>query len=321
LLAAAVMRVLVLHDTPSDFDDWLIKECPDHEFCWAQRAEEVQSALDEFQPEAVFSIKHSEFPGPAHRPALHHPSTRWFHVGGSGYEHLGKWDPQRVLVTNSAGVLAPFHAERAMGALLALSTGLLRAHRAQRERRWEPERFATLEGRTLVIVGLGSTGQELAKRAVGFGMKVVGVRRDVSATLPYVHELRSPNKLDELWPRADVLSLNVPLNSTTRHLVDREVLSALPGHCLLLNGARGDVVDEVALIESLEAGQIGGAWLDVFQREPLPPDSPLWSMDNVAITPHSADQVEDFPWRFARLFADNLRRFVRGEDLRNVLSC
>jgi phosphoglycerate dehydrogenase-like enzyme len=314
------MRVLVLHDTPSDFDHWLVGRCPDHQFRWARSPDEVRSALDEFQPEVIFSIKHSEFPGPAHLPALHHPSTRWFHVGGSGYEHLGRWDPEQVVVTNSAGVLAPFHAERAVAGLLALSTGLLRARQAQKQRRWEPERFPTLEGRTLLIVGLGHTGQELAKRMVAFGMNVVGVRRSVKAAVPCVHEIYPPEKLPELWARADVLSLNVPLGSETRHLIDSSALAALPSHCLLLNGSRGGVVDEDALIECLEKGGIGGAWLDVFQSEPLPAESPLWSMGNVVITPHCADQVEDFPWRFARAFADNLDRFVSGEEMRNLAS-
>ena len=244
MLATTDMRVLVLHDTPADFSHWLERECSEHQFCWAQRPDKVQSALEDFRPEVVFSIKHSEFPGAAHRPALHFPSTRWFHVGGSGYEHLGRWDPQKVAVTNSAGVLAPFHAERAMAGLLALSTGLLRARTAQQECRWSPERFATLEGKTLLIVGLGHTGRELARRAASFGMTVVGVKRDRSVPVGFVDELRSPDELSHLWSRADVLSLNLPLNPKTRHLIDRSVLAALPTHCIVLNGARGDVVEQ-----------------------------------------------------------------------------
>lgn len=311
------MRILVLHDTPADFEDWLVEECPEHLFYWARQPDEVGPALKKFEPEAVLSIKHSAFPGEAHKPALDYPSVRWFHVGGSGYEHLGRWEPGRVIVTNSAGVLAPFHAERAMAGLLALSTGVLRARRAQREKRWEPERFPTLQGKTLLIVGAGGTGSELALRARGFGLRIVGVRRDVSQPSPPTDELHPPESLPELWPRADILSLNIPLTPETRHLVDQSVLSLLPSHCILLNGARGAVVDEQALVAALIQEQIAGAWLDVFEQEPLPPESPLWSMDNVLITPHSADQVQDFPLRFARHFVENLRRFAQGEELKS----
>ena len=292
---------------------------PQHELGWARSPGEVTQHLESFQPEVVFSIKHSEFPGPAHLPALHYPTVKWFQVGGSGYEHLGTWDRAKVTVTNSAGVLAPFHAERAMAGLLALSTGLLRARRLQQKAEWSPDRFSSLQGKTLLVVGLGQTGRELARRAASFGMKIIGVKRSPE-NCPGVDEVHPVEMLARLWERADVVSLNVPHNSETHHLVNDEVLRKLKPHALFLNGSRGSVVDEQALVETLREKAIAGAWLDVFEQEPLPSDSPLWRMDQVIVTPHSADQVTDFPLRFAQFFAENLERYAQGEELLNVVS-
>ena len=313
------MRVLVLHDTPGDFDHWLRERLPQHEFGWARNPEEVTPLLGRLKPEVVFSIKHSEFPGPAHLPALHYPSVKWFQVGGSGYEHLGEWDRAKITVTNSAGVLAPFHAERAMAGLLALSTGLLRSRRRQAKAEWSPDRFSSLQGKTLLIVGLGQTGRALARRAASFGMKITGVKRRPE-DCPAVDEVYPVERLDRLWGRADVVSLNVPHTAETHHLVNEGVLRKLRPHALLLNGSRGSVVEERALIEALRGEAVAGAWLDVFEQEPLPSESPLWHMDNVIVTPHSADQVCDFPLRFAQFFAENLERYAQGDELLNVVS-
>ena len=117
-------RILVLHDTPSDLTDLFAERCADANVRFATRPSEVGPALDEHAPDAVLSIKHSGFPGDAHRPAVMHPTVRWFHVGGSGFEHLGRWDPTRGTVTHSAGVLAPFLAEMTMAAMLSLRTRL-----------------------------------------------------------------------------------------------------------------------------------------------------------------------------------------------------
>ena len=313
------MRILVLHDTPGDFDERLRERFPQHQFGWAQNPGEVTEVLEQLKPEVVFSIKHSEFPGPAHRPALDYPTVRWFQVGGSGYEHLGEWDRAKVTVTNSAGILAPFHAERAMAGLLALSTGLLRARRQQQKAEWSPDRFSSLQGKTLLVVGLGQTGREVARRAGSFGMKIIGVKRSPEHC-PGVDEVHPVEMLDRLWERADVVSLNVPHNSETHHLVNEEVLRKLKPQALFLNGSRGSVVDEQALIEALRKGAVAGAWLDVFEQEPLPSGSPLWRMEQVVITPHSADQVDDFPLRFAQFFAENLERYAQGDQLLNVVS-
>lgn len=311
-------RILVLHDEPQDFREWLEGELDFCNLWWATNPEEVAEKIEQASPEVVFSIKHSQFPGPSHLPALNCPTVKWFHVGGSGTEHLGVWNRDRVQVTNSAGVLAPFHGERAMAALLYLTTGLKELSCCQLESQWRPTRFTTLVGKTLLVVGLGATGKELAKRARAFGMKVIGVRRS-GCPDPTADQTFPLEMLPQLWPQADVLSLNVPHTTDTERLLDRAVLDTLKPGCILLNGSRGKVVDQEALIECLDENHLGGVWLDVTDPEPLPPDSPLWCHPKVVITPHCADQVEDFPLRFAKFFCTNLRLYQSGEPLQNLL--
>lgn len=312
------MRILVLHSHPEDLRAQLQRDAAEHELTWATCSQDVPAALEACNPEAVFSIKDSQFPGPAHRMALEWPSVRWFHVGGSGTDHLGLWDPSRVMVTNSLGVLAPFHAERALGGLLALSTGLLTQCQAQREANWRPTRFSTLRGQTALIVGVGRTGTALASLLKALGMRVLGVRRR-NERHPDVDEMFEFSQLADLWPRAGVVSLNVRAGVATHHLMNREAFAALPKGALLLNGARGSVVDTDALVAALESGRLGGAWLDVFEQEPLPKTSPLWGLPNVIVSPHCADQVADFPQRFLPLFQDNLGRYQGGQPLINTV--
>jgi phosphoglycerate dehydrogenase-like enzyme len=176
-----------------------------------------------------------------------------------------------------------------------------------------------MAGRTLLVVGVGHTGGALASRARALGMRVVGVRAS-GAPHPEVEAMHGPAALPGLWGQADVVSLNLRLTPATAGLVDAQAFEAMRPGTLLLNGARGGVVDQPALIAALEAGHIGGAWLDVTDPEPLPVDSPLWAMDNVILTPHAADQVADFPQRFAQRFLDNLARYRAGEPLVGVVA-
>lgn len=306
-------RLLVLHDHPQEVVEVVARAFPALPMATATRPEEVVPALAAHQPTIVFSIKHGGFPGAAHRPAARHPSVRWMHVGGSGIEHLAPW-PARVQVTNSAGVLAPFLAETAMAALLSLTTGLHRYARKQRQREWSPHRFRPLAGRTLLIVGLGATGGALAERAAALGMRVVGIRASGEAH-PAAEAVYPPSALARLLPLADVVSLHVRHTRETHHLMDRSALARMRPGALLLNSARGGVVDQDALLGALLGGHLGGAWLDVFETEPLPPDSPLWGLPNVIITPHAADQVADFPARFAERLCALLPRYLAGEAL------
>jgi len=307
-------RILVLHDTPDELTELLRQRCGDAAIRYATKPTEVLPALHEFSPTAVLSIKHSSFPGAAHRPAAHHPSVRWLHVGGSGYEHLRRWDPARLTVTHSAGVLAPFLAETTLAAMLSLAVELPRFADQQRQRLWTPRRFKALSGRTLLVIGVGRVGGEVATRAKALGMNIIGIRSS-SARHPAVQQMHGPDDLSVLLPRADVVSVHARLDASTRGMLGAEQFAQMKPGALLLNSSRGAVLHEGALIEALTSGQVGGAWLDVFAVEPLPRTSPLWSMANVLITPHCADQVVDFPRRFAERFCDLRDASLAGERL------
>jgi phosphoglycerate dehydrogenase-like enzyme len=306
-------RLLVLHDRPQEVVEVVARQFPALSMAIATRPEEVVPALAAHQPTIVLSIKHAGFPGAAHRPAVRHRSVQWFHVGGSGVEHLAPWS-ERVQVTNCAGVLAPFLAETATAALLSLTTGLHRYARKQRQREWSPHRFRPLAGRTLLVVGLGATGGAFAERAKALGMRVVGIRAS-GEPHPAAEAVYPPSALRRLLPLADVVSLHIRHTRETHHLMSKGAIEKMKPGALLLNSSRGGIVDQRALLGALLGGHLGGAWLDVFETEPLPMENPLWGLPNVIVTPHAADQVADFPARFAERFCALLPRYLAGEPL------
>ena len=311
--------VLVAHSDPDDFRDLLAERFPDVEFAYATTAQGLADALAQHDPEVAFSIKHSGFPASGHVPIPAHPSVRWIQIGGSGFDHLLPWDTERVTVTNGAGVLAPYLAESVTGAMLALGCGFLRYGEQQRARRWRPVAFTPLRDRTLLVVGFGRIGECVARNAKALGMRVLAIR-GTPAPHPAADEMHGPDALHELLSRADFVSLHVRLNPVTRGLLSRDAFAAMKTGAYLVNTARGPVVDEAALIDALRSGRLAGAYLDVFETEPLPAESRLWDMPNVLITPHSADNIHGWPRRFAALFADNLERWRSGEPLLNVVA-
>ena len=175
-----------------------------------------------------------------------------------------------------------------------------------------------LAGRTVLVVGLGAIGLEVARIAGALGMRVLGVKR-TPADVPGVDEVGDPGRIAELAARADDLVVTLPLTDATRGLVDAATLRALRPGGVVANVGRGAVIDEAALVDALRDGHLAGACLDVFTEEPLPQDSPLWELDNVIIAPHDAARTDHEDADAADVFADNLRRRVAGEPLRNVV--
>jgi phosphoglycerate dehydrogenase-like enzyme len=208
---------------------------------------------------------------------------------------------------------------------LALLRRLPLALARQQARAWAQPEFdsgppmATLRGARMLIVGLGSIGSHAAALAAAFGAAVVGIRRTGGHPPPGVASVVTPDQLHSELPLADVVLLAAPHTSGTSHLVGARELALMKKDAVLVNVARGSLVDEAALVRALESGALRGAALDVFEREPLPPDSPLWSRPDVLITPH----VSGFHPRHwdgvIGIFADNLRRFDAGGPLVNVV--
>jgi phosphoglycerate dehydrogenase-like enzyme len=254
------------------------------------------------------------------------PGIRWVQArnAGAGEQvadalRLAPAELERVAVTTAAGVHAGPLAEFCMLGLLAFVKDLPRLEQDRAERRWpEHDRPGReLRGRTLLLLGLGGVGREIARLAQSFGMGVLGVRRNPSEEVPGVDEVHRPDQLPALAARSDHLAVTLPLTDATRHLVNAEVLDALPGDAVVVNVGRGGVVDEPALIERLSQGSLAGAALDVVEREPLSEDSPLWGLPNVVLSPHDAALVPAEPERVMDLFLDNLRRHLEDQPLRN----
>jgi phosphoglycerate dehydrogenase-like enzyme len=265
------------------------------------------------------------------------PGLRWMQAGSAGVDHLieaAPWD-HGLAVTNARGVYAVPLAEYVMTAMLAASQKVDMRRVVQDGGRWpesEVDYEATgLRGRTVVIVGYGTTGRELARLASAFGMRVLAVKArpemlaDTSFRLPGTGdpEGKIPERiagLDELVMvarEADFFALTLPLTQRSRGVIRHEVLGALPSHAWVINVARGAVVDEEALIDALSSGRIAGAWLDVFTEEPLPPESRLWKMSNVTLTPHLAGGNDDSWSVLTDLLCENLRRYLDDRPLLN----
>lgn len=246
--------------------------------------------------------------------------VRWMHFlteGREGFEATGL--PSGVAVTTPGGAVAPAVGEHCLALLLALARNLPRIVALQGARHWSRSEASvgarSLEDMTLAIYGYGQIGGEVARRARAFGMRVVGVSR--SGTADAVADAVVPlDQADEVLRTADVLVLTVPLTDATWHLVDRAFLKRLKPGALLVNMARGGIVDQAALAEALAEGHLGGAAVDATDPEPLPDDHPLWDAPNLIISPHfAAAGSPASARRLARGAAENLRRLAAGEAL------
>jgi phosphoglycerate dehydrogenase-like enzyme len=226
------------------------------------------------------------------------------------------------VVTTASGVYSGPLAEFALMAMLQHAKELDRLRREKAGRVWRQGATGTLERKTLCVVGMGSIGRAIAERARPFGMRVVGVKRTVrdDEVRNYADELYPTAELHTALGEADYVAVTLPGTPETRRLIDAEAIAAMRQGAYFVNVGRGAVVDEAALVEALQDGHLSGAALDVFEVEPLPEESPLWGLDNVIISAHTTDVVPDLiNGAQTDLFCENLRRYLSGEDLINVL--
>jgi phosphoglycerate dehydrogenase-like enzyme len=240
------------------------------------------------------------------------PQLRWVQAtfAGAGQQlaaaGLSREDVDRIVWTSSVGIHATPLGEWALFGILALTKGLPRLDADKRARHWAHYPVDEVRGTTVLIAGLGEIGREVARLAEAFGMNVLSTRR-------------AEGDLDELLPRADSLVVTLPLTEETRGMFDRRRIALMKRGAIVVNIGRGPVVDEQALIDALRSGHLRGAALDVFATEPLPTDSPLWELDNVIVSPHTAAQSIHENERIVELFADNLRRYLAGEELHSLI--
>ncbi len=254
------------------------------------------------------------------------PKLRWIQGGMAGAGPVAKNSGllgTSIVVTTAGGVFSNPLAEFVLGGMLSHAKDFERLRERKSAKEWSEEETGTLEGKTLCIIGAGSIGRAISERARPFGMKVVGVKRTVrdgDEAHGYTDELYPTEKLHAALGKSDYVAVTLPHTADTENLVDAAAMDAMRPGAYFANVGRGAVVDEGALVERLEDGRISGAALDVFAEEPLPEESPLWSLENVIISPHSTDNVPRLmETKLVELFCDNLRRYHDGEELINVL--
>jgi phosphoglycerate dehydrogenase-like enzyme len=256
----------------------------------------------------------------------HTQRLRWFHAGSAGVEHLelAALRERGVILTNSRGVSAPNMAEHAIGMMVALARRFPRLMREQAGHAWRDEdthrEVRELSGETVLIIGTGEIGSQLATRAAAFGMRVEGLRRRANADRPpHFDRIWTTADLHEALSGADHVVVTLPVTSETRDLLDARAFAACKPGALIYNIGRGAVIDTSALVAALQAGQLGGAGLDVTEPEPLPADSPLWDLENVLITAHTSGASPRYWERQEALMSDNIARYREGRPLRNLV--
>jgi phosphoglycerate dehydrogenase-like enzyme len=252
----------------------------------------------------------------------HADRLRFIQVCGAGYDmfDLDAVRARGVRLAHASGINVNAVSDHAMALLLALTRQIHTGRDNQQRAHWRPmisdldRREHELPGKTMLIFGLGKIGSRLAKLAKAFGMTVIGLKRDTTAAVEHVDELHPSAALPELLPRADVTVLTCPLTAETSNVIDGAAFAAMKPSSYLINVARGGCVEEPALIEALRGNAIAGAGIDVTVEEPLAAESPLWSFENVILTPHTGGETEMYENNVIDILLDNLDRLSRGAE-------
>jgi phosphoglycerate dehydrogenase-like enzyme len=252
-------------------------------------------------------------------------NLRWIHLPSAGIDGAlpSAVFNSEIQVTCSKGLHQDPMAETAFAMILSLTRGLHHARDLQKETRWAfdivSHNAGTLVGKTLGIIGAGHIGQAIAKRAKPFGLKVIGINQSGRKVSGFA-EIRSLSNLTWLLKQSDIIVLTLPLTDKSRDLIGPRQFAQMKDNAILINIARGRIVNQDALMSAILDGKLGGAGLDVFAEEPLPVDSPLWTMPNVIITPHIGGVVPDLYEKVTNFFIDNLDRYLAGKQLQGIVN-
>lgn len=290
---------------------------PGYELLVTKDRQQLEERLSEI--EIVFN----SFP---HDLIARAPNLRWVQQWGAGadwlMDHPEVAATDQVTITNGSGIHPIPITEHIFGLLLAFGRHIHTQIRHQLRNEWRSmpgESLFELADKTMLLIGVGAIGAKTAQVANAFGMHVLGVRRDPTIAVDGVDAMYGPDALPILLPQADFVVLTVPLTNETYHMISTRELQAMRNGAYIVNIGRGGTIDEEALVTALCEGWIAGAGLDVAEAEPLAADSPLWAMENVIITAHYAGATPRYYERVTALFLDNLRRYLAGEPLRNVV--
>jgi phosphoglycerate dehydrogenase-like enzyme len=247
------------------------------------------------------------------------PDLLFLQSASAGIEQLVELVPSDVVLCNASGVHANAIAETVIGAILSRAKLFPQRREAQRQRRWEQLPCREIMGSTMCVLGTGHIGTAVARLAQTFGVRTRGVRRTATPA-PFFDEIVGVDRMIVALDGADFLVVACPLTPVSRGLIGAAELAALRPGAMLINVARGAIVDEASLLEALRSGQLAGAFLDAHVQEPLPPDHPFWSMDSVDVLPHDSHASQLMGDKHVGLFCQNLERCLAGTDLLNVVS-
>ncbi|OWO89559.1 hydroxyacid dehydrogenase [Rhizobium esperanzae] len=246
---------------------------------------------------------------------------RWVQFTGAGVDSLFPIRDRvnHITVTNARGIHGEVIADYVMAGVTFLHWNFRSLLEEQIKKSWKPRPISPLTEKTIGIIGLGSIGATIARRAKSTGMTVLGSKRDISVKVDGVDELFAPQATAEMLPRCDFVVLALPATSDTLGLFGPAEIAGMRPDAYLINIARGSVVVEAELIKALQNEGIAGAMLDVFEQEPLPPTNPLWTLPNVIVTPHMAGNPANYESRAFSVFAENLTRLMEGQGLKNIV--
>lgn len=304
------MKVLVYHRFAQEFSRLIRERFPDLEV----EAGHDEGFLSQHIVDADIMLVF-EFPLELLRQA---GRLRWIQLTSAGTEHLfeARQCLQGILVTNTRGMHANLIADYTFGAIVTLQWNFVDLFLDKQARRWGSNAVEPLAGKTLGIIGLGSIGCEIARRAKAFRMNVIGVKRN-PVPIEGVGKIFGPDQVREMLSLSDFVVVAAALTPETYRMIGQQELRAMKETSYLINIARGRIIDESALIKALQNKRIAGAFLDAFEKEPLPPDSPLWELPNVMITPRIAGILKDYAGGVMGIFGENLKRWKEGLPLRN----
>ena len=303
---------------PRRFVDQLRRDFPQHAFLDAWDRESIRRLLPEADVAFTPFVDRDVFASATRLRWVQSPAV------GVGSLMFPELLASPVVLTSARGIRARAIAEHVLGVTIALARRLPATLRAQAAHRWAQEELETeartLQGLRMGIVGLGAIGLEVVKIAAPFGLRVTAIRRRAGEPVPGgVEAVWTPDRLPDLLEQSDVVVLAAPHTPETRRLIGRAQIERMKRGALLVNVARGKLVDDEAVIAALRDGRLGGAALDVFSQEPLAASSPYWDLPNVIVTPHTSGAMQDYWTPLVALFAGNLRRFEKGEPLLNVV--
>jgi len=320
-LLIATHHSLDLWTAPEWFSERLSRDFPQIKVVSLANYDTIKKEISDTEIAFIFALRPEQFQVARQLRWIHCPAAA---VHQFQFPELVNSD---VILTNARDVHGPVVAEHVMALILALAKKIPEAVRFQQQHVWgqeiisrEGSRPREVAGATLGLVGLGSIGRSVAKHATTLGMQVICAREHPEKDRPeFVHEVLPVSRLSELLARSDYIVLAVPLTRATQHMMGREQLSSMRSDAFLINVGRGALIDEDALVEALRERKIGGAALDVFEKEPLPEDSQLWDLENLLITPHIASTTDKLWERQYVLFSENLRRYLSGQALLAVV--